>query len=869
MKRILSLLLLAVLIIAAIPVNAVSTPENGRGIIYVSTDGDDSNDGSIENPLLTLQAARDKIRQMKQTGNYSKGYTVYVRGGTYNVSETFVLEEQDSGTAEAPITYRAYGNEKVVFSGGVTVSGKEFSKITDTAVLNRIIESSARDKIYMLDLKNYGITDVGETTLRGAYSYPQSFIEAGLLEKPSSAPASEILFNGKAMTLARYPNNDYMAVEAVVERGYNQSHKEWASIDTPFTIKVKEERLAKWTKAVDDGALLFGFWWYDWADQSIPVGAIDVENSTITGTIPSLWSTNAGRPFYIYNLIEELDVPGEYYLDTKDCILYLYPTEDISKSEVILTVLETPLFSFEGASYVNVRGINVTGSRSHAYSISGGSYIEISDCEISYTAKAAVAIGNTFHSGICNSYIHDVEEGVILEGGIYESLTPGYNYVENCEITRFSRLSATYSAAVVLAGVGNIVQYNEIHDAPHVAIEFSGNSNKILYNEIYNVVHSSDDAGALYGGLTWVSRGCEMKYNYFHDLSAHGETAAQGAGVAAIYCDGGQCETIMVGNVFENIVGRGIWINGGQDNISANNVFVNCTQGVYLNDIMLIDSLEPNHYPRLQAAPYCTNEVWQKAFPKLQKMLEMPESEKRIPYGNICANNVAYKTKLVNEMMERLGETSKYMDYSQNLETNTDPGFYDVRNDDYTIKADAKVFETLPDFKAVPFTRMGRLDSRAMNRIQDAKILVINSPKSYANGKEVLIDPDNQAVVPFIHNDVTYVPLRFIAEILDATVDFDETTGQVQISGSQISLTVPSNGTEAVKNGENITLSNSTMIVNERTMVPLREISELFDKQVFWHNSGFICVSDDGALFDEKGSDDELIKYIRNRLNIY
>lgn len=871
MKRFLSLVLATVLIVLCIP--SVAFASEDRCILYVATDGNDSNDGSIESPLASLIGARNKIRELKKTNSYPKGYTVYVRGGTYTMTETLALGAEDSGEPGAPITYRAYEDETVTLSGGVSVSGKDFTQVTDASILNRLSDQSVRDKIYMLDLKKYGIKDPGETPLRGAYSYSKSLIEAGLVPPEPTAPASEVLFNGEAMTLARYPNDEYMSVAAVIEPGYNQSDKSATakSIDTPFTIQVKEDRLANWVDSIDEGAMLFGFWWYDWAEQSVRIREIDVKNKSITAASPSLWATTVGRPFYIYNLIEEMDIPGEYYLDTENSILYLYPTGNINSAEIVLTLLETPIVKVNGASYVNFRGLDVVGSRTHAYQLVGGDHVEVSDCEISYTAKTAVDIRDHItNSGIRDSYIHDVEGGISLGGGKIETLEPGNNYVENCEIQRFSRLSATYVSAVSVFGTGNVMRNNEIHEAPHYAISFNQNRNKIMYNEIYDVVQNSDDAGAIYGGLDWVGRGNEIKYNYIHDIAPQGELSTQGSGVGGIYLDGGQCETFMVGNVFKNVAGKAVWINGGQDNVAMNNIFVDCTQGVLLNDIMLIDNLEPNHYRRLNAAPYVNNEIWKEAFPKLQKMIAMSDDEKRIPYDNICVNNIAYKSKLVNGTLSRLGAaTEDYMDYSQNIETTKDPGFVDVENGDYTIKADSEVFETLPGFEAVAFTRMGRVDDRAMSRIKDAKILLINNPKSFDDGKAVWIDPNNKEVVPFIHNDVTYVPLRFLAEVLDATVSFDEVTGQVQISGGQMSLTIPSNGTEAIKHGETITLEHPTMIVNERTMVPLREISELFDKEVFWHNAGFISVSDDATLFDENGSDDEIIRYLCNQLNIY
>lgn len=866
MKKVLSVLLIFLLVFTTVAVPA--SAEEGRCEIYVATDGDDQNDGSKEKPLASVNAAKEKIREMKKEGLFPKGYVVYIREGTYSITESIVLTQEDSGTAEAPVTYRAYRDEKVVFSGGVSVSGKDFVKVTDEKILNRIVEQSAKNQIYMLDLKKFGINEVDAPYWKGAYSYSSGFIKDGLITKPT-APASEVLFNGKALTLARYPNDDNLYVDGVIEVGWDFDEPDRVPRGTPFTIKVSDNRIKYWTQAPEDSILMYGFWKWAWADQTVPIHNIDVEKQEITSGISSVFGVIRDQPFYVFNLFEEIDVPGEYYIDKENCILYMYPPANLEKAEVVLTMLDKPIVQLKNTQYVTFKGIDLLGARSNAFVISEGSHNVLMDSEISFTASKAVTVSGK-NNGILNCYIHDVEGGVSISGGNYETLEPGENYVTNCEFERFSRLSATYVQAVSLGGVGNVVSYNEIHDAPHLAIEFSGNNNKIIYNEIYDVVQSTDDAGAIYSGLTWVSRGTEIKYNYIHDLSLKNAVSSQGAGLGGIYLDGGQCETFMIGNVVENVAGRALWLNGGRDNVAINNVVINCNQGLLFSDIMKKVDLTTHHYPRLEAAPYVTNEIWQKAYPKLQEMLKLPDSEKVEPEGNIYFNNLCYKSEIVNHLTDQLKEdTSIYLDYTQNYQTESDPGFYDVVNRNYTIKADSEVFAKLPGFMAVPFTRMGRLTERAELRIDKATVLAINSPYSFVNGEKTKIDTQNESVVPFIKEGRTYVPLRFLAESLGATVTFDKATGLVTIASADINLTLPSKGTDAIKNGEQIVLESPTLIIQERTMVPLREISELFDKSVFWHNAGFISVSDDPNLFDENGTDEEIIQHLYNALNIY
>lgn len=117
-------LLIIVLLLGSLPVQVAYGEEaaasNDPGaVLYVANNGSDSNPGTLEAPFLTLEKARDTVRQLKQAGGLPDGgITVYLRGGIYNRTESFLLEEQDSGTADKPVTYRAYPGESVRLDGG-------------------------------------------------------------------------------------------------------------------------------------------------------------------------------------------------------------------------------------------------------------------------------------------------------------------------------------------------------------------------------------------------------------------------------------------------------------------------------------------------------------------------------------------------------------------------------------------------------------------------------------------------------------------------------------------------------------------------------------------------------------------------------
>ena len=87
---------------------------------------------------------------------------------------------------------------------------------------------------------------------------------------------------------------------------------------------------------------------------------------------------------------------------------------------------------------------------------------------------------------------------------------------------------------------------------------------------------------------------------------------------------------------------------------------------------------------------------------------------------------------------------------------------------------------------------------------------------------------------PVLENNRTLVPLRAIFEALGATVSWNDDTKTVTaVKGdTEIKLTI---GTyEMYKNNEKISLDVSPIIINGRTLVPVRAISEAFSCEVNW-----------------------------------
>ena len=91
---------------------------------YVSTKGNDKNNGSIESPVASLTAAQKLVRNYKAKN--SKGINVHIAPGQYNLTSTFVLNEQDSGQAGKEITWQADKTGTVTITGGKNIQPSAF-----------------------------------------------------------------------------------------------------------------------------------------------------------------------------------------------------------------------------------------------------------------------------------------------------------------------------------------------------------------------------------------------------------------------------------------------------------------------------------------------------------------------------------------------------------------------------------------------------------------------------------------------------------------------------------------------------------------------------------------------------------------------
>ena len=565
--------------------------------LYVATNGSDSNNGSESSPFATVAKAKETIRAMNASNTLPEGgVTVYLRGGTYYMDEGMTFTAEDSGKEGSVITYTAYPGESVTISGQLPIE-KSWFKPADDAGKKVMLDKTAAEKVLMVDLKEHGITDYGELSTRG-YHY---------FNKGRYAQA-ELIVNDENQTLARYPNSGSISVPT-------------DNVDAEsFGFKYSDDRISKWKDAKD--AYIVGTISINYENNTYPIEKIDASKKLLTikeGRINTYY-TNGW--FFGQNLLEELDSVGEYYIDRENGKLYYYAPSDFTSGnyEIGLSTLKTPIFNFNGASYITVSNITMKGGRGYAvigtsagYSIpsfkdwmisrgadlnganfkkgSGSSVyiadidkytdaqtfpghvwdgfvdegdgvnnIEVKNCNIFNFGSGGIVINGTSVHLESNHIKNIGGTALYLRGGDLETLTPSDNTIMNNNIHRVGYLQKAYVPAIAMHGVAIHVAHNDIYDAPHCIFNYHGNDHVIEYNKIHDAVKECLDMDAIYTRNEYMPqwRGTVIKNNYIYNIGIFpvGEYTKQ-LNVSGIRTDNYGHALQIYSNVFANIGSNG------------------------------------------------------------------------------------------------------------------------------------------------------------------------------------------------------------------------------------------------------------------------------------------------------------------------
>ena len=716
-KRLLSFATALCLVFGSMPTMLVNAegaadaqPATGTQL-YVSPTGDDAAEGTIGAPLKTLEGARNKVRELKQSGLPAGGITVNLLGGEYLASSALELTAADSGEAGKPIVWKAAEGAEVTFSGTVSVEPNRFEHVTDGDILARLPEA-AHDNVYVCDMNALGLDNIGPIPKVG-YGWP---------ELP---PPLNVVMDGESMHMARYPDKDFVKPSHIFAPGFNPRYtyspnptKEkgpiWACNDQGLKDMFDLLKL-------EDDVWTYGYFNHTYADDNVASKTVEMDAQygvKFTGKHPTWYAMEGSEPkkFYVYNILCGLDAPGEYYLDRTNKKMYIYSETDIASRKVELGVLADPFFKLEGASYITIEGLHFTAGNANAIDLYDSNHILIADCLFTNMGQKGVTMNGDLetHDNAVQScdFKHMGSGGVLLDGGEVLSLTPGNNKVDNCLFDDYSVIKRTYAPAVSIFGCGNLVTRNKITNAPHQAVAFSGNNHKIAGNEISHVLYETGDSGAIYTCTRdWTSRGNVITNNYFYDIpnTTHG-------GTYCIYLDDMASGTIATNNLFVNMKANAFLVGGGRDNVISNNIEVNNGGGFIRYDNRCMGWAHKSaHIPdggNYKAWKAMVDELsklgneaslakWKQQYPGMfdadmstsEKCSQCAEQRSKgcIPKNAVIKNNIA----VGGASYSLVGEVTTYgeVNNNQSYGAGTDIGFVNAAGQNFEVKPDSKIEE--------------------------------------------------------------------------------------------------------------------------------------------------------------------------------
>jgi len=414
---------------------------------------------------------------------------VWLRGGTYYLPETLVFSGDDSGTKDAPVTYAGWPGETPVLSGGVRLT---------------LTWTPYRDGILMTHVAKGLNTD-------------------------------QLFVNGKRQILARYPNFD---PSAAYFNGWSPD-------------AFSKERAARWKDP--RGGFIHAMHRSMWGDFHYVITGKDANGNV---TYEGGWQNNRRMGMhdkyrFVENIFEELDAPGEWFLDDQTVTLYFYPAPGLDlENATVEAVRLRHLVEFRGTSerpvqWVNLRGITFrhttrtfmdnrepllrsdwTVYRGGALLLTNAANCALEELFLDQVGGNAIFVNNrNRHIAIRRTHIADAGgNGVAFVGDpnavrnpLFEynqrqtlagiDLTPGPktdNYPAECVledslIERTGRVEKQTAPVEISMSQDITVRHCSIYDVPRAGINISEGTwggHVIEYNDVFDTVKETGDHGS-------------------------------------------------------------------------------------------------------------------------------------------------------------------------------------------------------------------------------------------------------------------------------------------------------------------------------------------------------------------------------------
>lgn len=664
MKNKIVAILLVFILVSGFSVHA-EKPED-EIIIHVSVSGNDEATGTEKQPLKTFAGAKKRVRSILKE-NKDAAVKVIFHEGDYRFDKSVTFDKDDSPNANNPVIYQAAEGETVNFKGSKAIDISKLKPVSDERIKSRLKEDVV-DFVGEISLKAYGINEVLPfipNTQWEATEYTAAFL------------------NGVEQPLSEYPNG-------------NGNYATWdAIVNADGVISVPDETVRRWGQAKD--LWIGGYFQRDYQYERCEVRSIDTEKKEISFARSGVRNDESKR-WKVFNILEELDSPGEWYIDKTTMMFYYYPPYNVKNATFEVTTFRDSMFVMKGVENLVFKNINFSQVQGKVFQMHANTKnIKIDQCSFENISGSVIRNSGsktgTFEglrnyldapSGIkiTNCYFYNIGGSVIFTygGGNRQTLTSSEIEIKNNYIERAAQ-KTRYAATIYIEGAMNVsIEHNTIHTLPFHAINFFGNDHVIRYNDISNVCMETTDAAAVYAGQSQIQRGHDISYNYIHDYRIKGEGLKLDQ-VPGIYLDDSFCGVNMHHNIIED-GGIGIYINKGQDNQITSNTIINCDRPFYNtaggggSTDMSNNAKEALKYPG-----------WKERYPMIEETLKAPSMSVR---NELVGNVTNGEFKMEQSIVDSNTIEDNYIYENEEI-------FVNPKVNDYRLKAASEAAESLPE----------------------------------------------------------------------------------------------------------------------------------------------------------------------------
>ena len=535
---------------------------------YVSPQGNDAWSGRLsepnphktDGPVATIQQARDLVRAAK-AGGPAGTMDVILRGGVYRQAEPIVFTAADSGTAERPICYRAFPGEEPIVSGGLKITGWQ----PDDSQQSR---TRCGGKLWKAVLP--------DSSDEQSWRFNQLFV------------------NGNRAKRARVPNKDhFFRTDGPIAK------------DNSHGFYFHGNDVQQWSNPREVIFVLY----HSWETSTHHPRAIDTQSHLVELHESAPWGMGRWerqQRYYVENVFEELDQPGEWYLDRANRTVYYYPLdgEKLNEIDVIAPVLTSTLVNIEAdaakgetVEHLCFNGISFAHSNSNLRRLRNPGQGEIYqpalimaaglrnsqfvDCTVAHTGAHGIWLtAGCENVRIERCHLHDLGGGGVYIGGtsISENALTQHNVVDNCFIHDGSYMFHGAHGVWIGKSSYNTVTHNEISNLDYSGISCgwswgfqpsSAHHNILDYNHIHHLSNGAglSDMGGIY--TLGISPGTTERFNHMHHIYNY-EHVSHGSGV---YPDEGSSDILIENNVVYKVRTCPLFQHYGKDNLIRNNIF--------------------------------------------------------------------------------------------------------------------------------------------------------------------------------------------------------------------------------------------------------------------------------------------------------